>query len=44
MADPGRIEKFSPEPDHPDQGPYWYHHDGLGSVSDVTSATGTSLW
>ncbi len=26
------------------KGPYWYHHDGLGSVTDVTSATGTSLW
>ena len=22
---------------------YWYHHDGLGSVVDVTSSTGTSL-
>ena len=25
------------------KGPYWYHHDGLGSVTDVTSATGASL-
>ncbi len=25
------------------KGPYWYHHDGLGSVTDVTSATGSSL-
>ncbi len=28
----------------PTKGPYWYHHDGLGSVSDVTSPGGTSLW
>ena len=27
----------------PTKGPYWYHHDGLGSVSDVTSPGGTSL-
>ena len=26
------------------KGPYWYHHDGLGSVSDITSASGTPLW
>ncbi len=28
----------------PTKGPYWYHHDGLGSVTDVTSGSGTSLW
>ncbi|MCL4369113.1 MAG: RHS repeat-associated core domain-containing protein [Actinobacteria bacterium] len=28
----------------PTKGPYWYHHDGLGSVTDVTSSSGTSLW
>ena len=28
----------------PTKGPYWYHHDGLGSVTDVTSGTGASLW
>ncbi|MCL4369115.1 MAG: RHS repeat-associated core domain-containing protein [Actinobacteria bacterium] len=28
----------------PTKGPYWYHHDGLGSVSDVTSPGGASLW
>ncbi len=28
----------------PTKGPYWSHHDGLGSVTDVTSATGASLW
>jgi RHS repeat-associated protein len=27
----------------PTKGPYWYHHDGLGSVSDVTSTSGVSL-
>lgn len=27
----------------PTKGPYWYHHDGLGSVSDVTNSSGTSL-
>ena len=26
------------------KGPYWYHQDGLGSVSDITSASGTPLW
>jgi RHS repeat-associated protein len=28
----------------PTKGPYWSHHDGLGSVTDVTSSSGTSLW
>ena len=28
----------------PTKGPYWSHHDGLGSVTDVTSPSGTSLW
>jgi len=27
----------------PTKGPYWYH-DGLGSVTDLTSTSGTSLW
>ncbi len=27
----------------PNKGPYWYHHDGLGSVTDITSATGSPL-
>ena len=26
------------------KGPFWYHHDGLGSVTDITSASGSSLW
>ncbi|MGC8634204.1 MAG: RHS repeat-associated core domain-containing protein [Candidatus Limnocylindrales bacterium] len=26
------------------KGPYWYHHDGLGSITDITSASGTPLW
>ncbi len=26
------------------KGPYWYHQDGLGSVSDITSSAGTPLW
>ena len=26
------------------KGPYWYHEDGLGSVTDITSASGTPLW
>ena len=26
------------------KGPYWYHEDGLGSVSDITSSAGTPLW
>jgi RHS repeat-associated protein len=25
------------------KGPYWYHHDGLGSVTDITSSTGSPL-
>ncbi|MGC8634208.1 MAG: RHS repeat-associated core domain-containing protein [Candidatus Limnocylindrales bacterium] len=28
----------------PNKGPYWYHEDGLGSVSDITSSAGTPLW
>ncbi len=28
----------------PNKGPYWYHADGLGSVSDITSSSGTPLW
>ena len=27
----------------PTKGPFWYHHDGLGSVTDITSAVGTPL-
>ncbi|MBI2777378.1 MAG: RHS repeat-associated core domain-containing protein, partial [Chloroflexi bacterium] len=27
----------------PTKGPFWYHADGLGSVTDITSATGASL-
>lgn len=25
------------------KGPYWYHHDGLGSFTDITSTTGSPL-
>jgi RHS repeat-associated protein len=27
----------------PTKGPYFYHHDGLGSVTDITSSSGTAL-
>lgn len=27
----------------PNKGPYWYHHDGLGSVVNITSTAGSSL-
>ena len=27
----------------PIKGPFWYHHDGLGSVTDITSSAGVSL-
>ncbi len=26
------------------KGPYWYHEDALGSVTDVTGGSGTPLW
>ncbi len=28
----------------PNKSPYWSHHDGLGSVTDITSTAGSSLW
>ena len=27
----------------PTKGPYWYHHDGLGSVVNITNASGSDL-